>query len=391
MPAFQSSYVVSARNLAGSSESQIDTTLPNGQLWWLTAPGAYNASPSAYYSSSTPSSDCATTAPAAFLSALVTDVLATSVDGKANLTVVIHGLGNSFTDAIGIYSHVGPALANDGYGGLLLGFDWASPPVTAWDFIDPKDLDAMYATTRANVNAMASGGNFTNFLALLSSLGAKVQAAGSTLTVNVICHSEGNYVLQQCFTSSTVANVDLGEAILAAADINNGALIFDPPANTFPGSGSALTTVSGFKLATVYYSSGDDVLPLSESVLSQYHVPQYPGRLGSEGPAILASWGTLTPSLPENVYGVDCSAVINDANPQLSLESQTLATSHSLYWYAAETLADWALVLSGLEVNYATRSGNKTNVSLFVLLPTTKSIPPSSAAAREAITARVPG
>jgi len=57
---------------------------------------------------------------------------------------------------------------------------------------------------------------------------------------------------------------------------------------------------------TIYYSSGDDVLPWSKNFLTAYHNPSYRDRRGLDGPSRYAN-------LLPRTCGVDCSAVINDA------------------------------------------------------------------------------
>jgi hypothetical protein len=126
--------------------------------------------------------------------------------------------------------------------------------------------------------------------------------------------------------------------LLVAADINNGALL--PTSNTPPdtGQGEAIATLS--QQVTVYYSPSDDVLPWSKDFLALYHNPSYRDRLGLDGPS---SFATLLP----RTYGVDCSAVINDAAIQVIPQVPPGTSAHSSYFYIPQVLQDWAQTLAG--------------------------------------------
>jgi len=127
--------------------------------------------------------------------------------------------------------------------------------------------------------------------------------------------------------------------LLAAADINNGALQQSGPlADT--GQGLPISNLSN--RATIYYSKDDDVLPSSQFLLKDYHNPSYPDRLGLEGP-----YSYNTGALPANTWGVDCSKVISDSVirsiPQVPLGT----SSHSAYFYIPQVLMDWAAAFTG--------------------------------------------
>ena len=91
---------------------------------------------------------------------------------------------------------------------------------------------------------------------------------------------------------------------------------------------------------TIYYSSGDDVLPWSKDFLALYHDPSYGDRLGLEGPS---SDANLLP----RTCGVDCSAVVSDAVVAQIPQVPPGTSAHSAYFYIPQVLQDWAQTLQG--------------------------------------------
>ncbi len=121
----------------------------------------------------------------------------------------------------------------------------------------------------------------------------------------------------------------LNQVLLAAANINNGALL--------PASNSPLYTGQGVPIAalsnqvTVYYSSHDDVLPWSKDFLKIFHNPSYHDRLGLEGPS---SYANLLP----RTCGVDCSAVISKTVIGQIPQVPPVTTAHSSYFHIPQVL-----------------------------------------------------
>jgi hypothetical protein len=91
---------------------------------------------------------------------------------------------------------------------------------------------------------------------------------------------------------------------------------------------------------TIYYSSGDDVLPWSKDFLALYHDPSYRDRLGLEGPS---SDANLLP----RACGVDCSAVVSGAVVSQIPQVPPGTSAHSAYFYIPQVLQDWAETLPG--------------------------------------------
>ncbi len=99
----------------------------------------------------------------------------------------------------------------------------------------------------------------------------------------------------------------IDQALMVAADINNGALEAPQGAPPLKGQGSWIAQYS--KTVTAYWSTADDRLSYSDK-WKEYHNPSFPLRLGLRGLNSYAS-GEIVP----NAYGLDCSLVVNGNSP----------------------------------------------------------------------------
>jgi esterase/lipase superfamily enzyme len=334
---FTNSYILTTRDRpAATSKSQI-FPLPNGALWWYTAPRQYDSEVTDYtavglHPSATP--------PPAFLAMLESDLQIAIVNGFPQLIVVIHGLANLFSTSVGELAAAGGGLQQYAqFYGLVISFDWPSYD-TIDSFWPPNYAPLPYrfppsttsGTLRGNINGSVQA--FGTILQMLDQLQQKFGVA-----VNMICHSEGNYMMMLgMHAQPTTQRAILNQVLLVAADINNGALL--PSSNTPPdtGQGAAIATLS--QQVTVYYSSGDDALPWSKNFLAPYHNPSYRDRLGLDGPS---SFANLLP----RTCGVDCSAVTNEAAILQIPQVPPGTSAHSSYFYIPQVLQDWAQTLAG--------------------------------------------
>jgi esterase/lipase superfamily enzyme len=331
-PTFSNSYVFTTRATPlATSKSQI-SPLPGGTYWSYLGGGSYQANPAQYQTT-----DAAQTIPSSVVTALLADLGIAKQAGCAQLTILIHGLGVLFDEAITQLSMVGPNLQDYGnYNGLVVAFDWPS--------FGPDDSMAYYGdmpwqfppltgqgTIRSNIAGSAQA--FVNFFLQLSSL---AQANGFAL--NVICHSEGNFMTMVGMNQFTQAGTPLQNVLMVAADINDAALQL--PSGNLTGEGAPIAAATS-QVVTVYYSTNDDVLPGSAIALKAHHNPSYPKRLGLTGPS---SYTTLSASCA----GVDCSQVVWDQNqPALSTYWPQGVKSHDAYFYIPQVLADWGQTLAG--------------------------------------------
>jgi esterase/lipase superfamily enzyme len=331
---FKNSYVITNRqDPCYSYYANIAPASP-GMLWFFMAPGQYEADACNYLPTASEPSNAP---PPAFLTALEADLKIAISNNCPQLTVIIHGLGNLFTDSVEEMTTVGTGLQQYAkYGGLVISFDWPSYGEMdsglyygsgSWTF-PPA---ATPGSIRGNIGA--STASFSNLLALLQ----KVQTDLPSIQINFICHSEGNYMMMVGVNAQTGSMPTINQTLLVAADINNGAF---QTTNSPADAGEALPVAKASSRVTVYFSSGDDVLPDSEEFYGADHNPNYQKRLGLEGPYSF-------PSLVSNAWGVDCSSVINDTTIKQIPQVPKGMDSHSAYFYIPQVLQDWMQTLTG--------------------------------------------
>lgn len=333
-PTFSNSYVFTTRATPlATSKSQI-SPLPGGTYWSYLGGGSYQANPAQYQTT-----DAAQIIPSSVVTALLADIGIAQQAGCAQLTILIHGLGVFFDEAITQLSMVGPNLQNYGsYNGLVVAFDWPSfgPDYSMLYYGDnPWQFPPLTGQSTIRSNIAGSAQAFVNLFTQLSSL---AQANGFAL--NVICHSEGNFMTMVGMNQFTQAGT-LQNVLMVAADINDGAL--EPSTGISPpytGEGVPIAAATS-QIVTVYYSTNDDVLPYSANDLKSNHNPNYWQRLGLTGPN---SYTTLS----SNCVGVDCSQVVWDQNqPALGKYWPPAVKSHDAYFYIPQVLADWGQTLTG--------------------------------------------
>ena len=352
---FTNSYVISSRTSVSATSYADITPLPSGQLWWLSAanPAGSSSNPTATDFDPASGVTASSTPPADFLAALKADLAIAAGNGFPQLTVVIHGLSTLFDTAIAQTAGLidGFRSSPSVYGGLLMVFDW--PSYDAFDSMDKYSptpwtfpVPAVAGTIRGNIACTVPA--FTNFMTFL-------QGLSSQYKINFICHSEGNYMMNLGINAQPAsAKGFLNQVLMAAADINNGAFQ--------PNTGQGLCVANQSQQVTIYYSSGDDLLPLSEG-LTNHHNPTYPARLGFEGPASLAE-------MPQNLVAVDCATVVNET--VLEQYQGISSDSHSLYYYVPQIHQDWSQTLMGADASsVVNRTGDGNFLAMNYVAPAT--------------------
>ncbi|MCA1578862.1 MAG: alpha/beta hydrolase [Acidobacteria bacterium] len=320
-PTFNNSYFITNRN--------DPTTI------WVDSSTYVIPGPLSYYLSSTPYDqtidDYSTVPWTAFLSDLETD-LASTVDanGNANLVVYIHGLGNTFDDAIVESAAFGSTLASPGgFGGLLIAFDWPSYGTAV------SALASYYATTQINWPAVNTSGTIRDningsvksFITVIQNLLA-IQVNNKPINLSIISHSEGNYMLLMGMLGlkqAGVASGSINNAMMLAADIS--AAVFE--SGQF---GYGITDIC--KQVSVYYSGADADLNYSDYDFFAYHNPIYASRLGLIGPFAYPSASAITNS----VIGIDCS--------QVTVNLGMITNVHGSYRSLPQTVADMSSILN---------------------------------------------
>jgi Alpha/beta hydrolase of unknown function (DUF900) len=337
---FSRSYIFTTRSDVNATTPRTIIPLPSGKVGWYSAPGQYNGNVNDY--SQLPSFSPSTQPPPPLFASLLRDAQIAVDNGCAQITLLIHGLGNLWPNVVSQLSLVGATLQTDAnYGGLVVSFDWPSfngdasviPPNYGPDWAFPPTATA--GSIRGNINGSVAA--FLNVLETLRAIKQSFTNNGVSFGLNVVCHSEGNYMLMLGTQEASFATFD--QIIMAAADINDAAI---QQGNSLPpdvGEGIAIAT-AGLNV-TIYHSFGDDVLAASEAELIARHNPAYPARLGFEGPSSHL-W------LPKNVVAVDCSAVVNAANFTGVNGWPPPGTSpHVSYFQIPQIIQDWANTLNG--------------------------------------------
>ena len=319
-PTFNNSYFITNRN--------DPTTI------WVDSATYVIPGPLSYYMSNTPydqtTDDYSTVPWSTFLQDLEAD-LAGAVDasGHANLVVYIHGLGNTFDDAITEAAAFGSALASPGgFGGLLIAFDWPSYGTAV------SALASYYATTGINwpvTNTSGTirdniNGSINSFVTVIQNLLA-IKVNNNPINLSIISHSEGNYMLLMGMLGLKQAGVTSGinNAIMLAADIS--AAVFQ--SGQF---GYGITDIC--KQVSVYYSGADADVNYSDYDFFAFHNQTYPSRLGLIGPFAYPAASAITSS----VIGIDCS--------QVTVNLGLITNVHGSYRSLPQTLADMGSVLN---------------------------------------------
>jgi len=121
---FANSYILTTRDQPKATSKSQTFPLPNGALWWYTAPKQYDPEVTDYTAVGPQPS---ASPPPAFLTMLESDLQIAMANGFPQLTVVIHGLANLFTTSVSELASVGSGLQQYAqYYGLVISFDWPS-------------------------------------------------------------------------------------------------------------------------------------------------------------------------------------------------------------------------------------------------------------------------
>lgn len=309
--------------------------LPDGELWWYSAPEADEADEHAFVKAE---ATATTGAPPAFEEAVLEKLRAQS---EPSLTVFIHGLDCFWTSAVKYTAVLAKGLASANYPGLVIGFSWPSNGADdllhyASAYPQPADTETVRGRI---VSSVASMGNLFSWLEHLVTL-------LPTLQVNVVCHSEGNYGLVQALETARTGLFT--HTLLLAADIDAGA---------FQAVGGDAAGVSASSQdVTVYFGNNDPILAFSVGAFSSklalpgtgaFHHPTFGARLGAHGPAYVSG------AQLANLNSVDCTELLNDTYIEGLDLPETLTGNglHDAYLFVPRILADMAATLTGGTTN----------------------------------------
>jgi esterase/lipase superfamily enzyme len=243
---------------------------------------------------------------------MVADLSALATSGAVNLMVFIHGFDTTWPEIQCLGGKWMTSLRTTGrYHGVQVIFDWPSGH-DAFDFYG--------AMNRARETATESLGKLVSFL---NEVTGDPTLQSVTVSLQLLCHSMGNYVFQQ--GADHFPDRSISQTSLVAAMLDYTAFNTSSPTKTQGAAVSAASTQ-----VNCYYSSNDDVLGLT-------FMAGWLHQLGKDGP-----W-SYTDSLASGFVGLNCSAVVNTTNEKASGAKQT----HTAYFYIAETLMDMAASLMG--------------------------------------------
>ena len=329
-PTFKNSYLVTNRadptTIFTDSKTYV-VPLPSGELSYYTSGAPYDQDADDYASVPFESG---------FLTPLQADLQNTAgSNGPADLAIYVHGLAVTFDDAISSTAAFGSALSSPGgYNGLLIGFDWPS----YGEFVGP--LPSYYATSRPPQNTSGTirdniNGSTQAFVNLMQALLA-IRINNQPLNLNIITHSEGNFMLLLGMMALQKANVSSGvnNALMLAADISAAMLQQGQ-------WGNAITTICN--QTTVYYSGCDLDVCYSDYEFFAFHDQAYPTRLGLIGPY---AYPPAT-AIPKTVVGIDCAQVTVDLGSQIDV--------HSSYRSLPQVLVDMSTTMNSNNPVYTGR------------------------------------
>jgi len=223
------------------------------------------------------------------------DIVATAVSGVGQALLFIHGYGVDFDKARALF---GDFLHNffvlGGYPGPVIEFDWPSNGVIGLTDLFPKTFQ------EAKQRATETGAMFGQLAQVLADI-RKIKLL-SSMNLVAVCHSMGNYAMQQGAPHLPTGAASLLKKILLVAPM----LATDSfnPNGQSKTPGKAILDASAGPV-TAYFTRYDDVLPFAALPLSE--LDAYP-ELGVTGPLY-----TPTPTQPlyPGFSAVDCTSVVN--------------------------------------------------------------------------------
>jgi|GEM_PF-696753 len=228
-----------------------------------------------------------------------------------DILFLVHGFNVSHAAAKAFHMQCAAGLAQAGWQGQLISYDWPS-----------DGLVFAYLADRAHARAAASS-LVTAGIAVLE----QAQKADCSVNVHVLAHSMGCFVTQQAFTwayQDVPPDWKIGQLMMAAADVD---------ATVFSASHySAQMFARHAGRLTAYCNSYDKALMVSAA--KRLDLAPRMGRVG------------LPADTPDMMCEVDCTAYFHQAYPDIEAEMSPL-TTHCFYFAQPEFWQDVTLTLAG--------------------------------------------
>jgi len=204
-----------------------------------------------------------------------------------SILIFVHGFNNSPDDVIQRHRQLQSDLAALGWNGIVVSYDWPS---------DDSVLAYYDDRSSAKLTAMALVNDGIRLLAVNQKLGC-------TLSVHVLGHSTGAYLIREAFDHAddnnrlTQCSWSIGQCIFIAGDVSSASL-----------ATSASDSIFQHSSRVTNYSNGcDEVLQISN--LKRFGVAPRVGRVG------------LPDGAPDEAVNVDCTAyfkTLDEANRRLA-------------------------------------------------------------------------
>jgi esterase/lipase superfamily enzyme len=236
-------------------------------------------------------------------------------ENQKHLCLFIHGYNVTWTGAMNTYNNLASRLFEGADSlGELISFDWPS-----------KGSLIGYLPDRAD--ARKTGDDLTEVLSALYDWMAMKQAMTAVSTDNacraktsIVAHSMGNYALEYAMNAVwTRKNRPLlvsllQEVLMVAADVDND--LFRNGEKVTHGDGEGLANLS-YRI-TALYTGRDNVLGASAGL--KHFGKRRLGRAGLD----------RTYPLPDNVWDIDCSKILNPAVGGIDVHSEYFSPSETV-------------------------------------------------------------
>lgn len=261
------------------------------------------------------------------------DIANTAVSSVGQALLFVHGYAVDFTKAQQLFADFLDNFNSEGqYPGVVIQLDWPSNGLIGLTDLLPTTFHA------AKERAQQTGAMFNQLASVLADVhktGLLDKPDISSVNLAIVCHSMGNYVMQQGATLLPPGADGVVQQILLVAPML-ATDSFDPNSSSATPAADIMAASAG--PVTAYFTRYDDVLPFASLPISG--LDEYP-ELGVTGPLY-----TPTPTQPlyPGFSAVDCTSVVTPAAAKASGAPKV----HEAYFYIPQMVqALVATILSG--------------------------------------------
>jgi esterase/lipase superfamily enzyme len=265
----------------------------------------------------------------AFKAALVTAAdqfpppLTTSLDQQKQVTLLIHGCNNAWDAAMRLHDRVERNLYSGANSlGELVSFDWPSKG-SLLGYLPDRSEARQSAEDLSEVLS-----ELYDWLSVKQAQAAKNPQDACKAKTSLIAHSMGNYVLE-CAMNYTWTQKNrpllvslLQEVLMVAADVDND--IFRSGETVEHGDGEGIANLC-YRVTALY--TGRDAVLGSSAGLKHFGKRRL-GRSGLD----------RTCPVPDNVWDVDCSALLNPKVDGMAIHGEYFADGEKAYGLMREIL-----------------------------------------------------